>query len=300
MKQRTNCTKEERIQKIMNSALDAPLLSAQEIYEAMEEESNKPPKSVNNAFINKCSQLLCRMYACEVQAHATEAEKLRSKNQLCFRIGSRPLKVHFSPCIKRIIPQIIVATSLIVVIGIFGIVQVPGRLKAKPSEDKEQLMVYNDCLDASSPSLASATRPSEFSSKRVYSYEDAFSELGYHFMIPSYLPQEVKIKDVYIVRDETMDQITITYSDKNKADGENAVLFLDFSFINNQDAAITIAVEQTGNGQSYLLPSGKQIYVTKNLDENLAMYKTSQALYQASSTYYDNNTLIKIIDSLGG
>ncbi|MEG2481344.1 MAG: hypothetical protein RSB06_04890 [Clostridia bacterium] len=295
MSEKKIAVKGEIIRKIWSGAHGEHAPSAQEIREIMDAEMSKPLKEIDNALVDRCSQLLCELYECKEAANASETIIADSKRNLRARIDRKDEHVTWPTIFSRrcVLRTIVATTACVVVIGMIGILTTHGSLKMQTSDNGEDYITFGETPAVNVLQNANADRMASDDAYTTTDLTDAFTHLGYEIDMPASLPKDVTLSGVDVMQDEVSDSLQCVYNL-----GGERVLQFDIDIIHDYEG-VTIAREQNQNGEKVTLPSGKTVYTAQNLERNWALYAAESTIYQVTSNYYDLNTILRIIDSIG-
>lgn len=295
MKKTNHIAKEEIINKIWDNPPGECSLNAHEIRDIMDAEMHKPLKEIDNALVDKCSQLLCSLYGCEESASVSEATIAESKRNLCSRIECRKHSLNWTVIFSRrnILRTAVVTVACTIVIMMIGILTEPGTLKMQTSDDGEDYITHGEIPTVDTIQNANADRTRVDSVNSMDSISDAFEQLGYTVDMPTWLPDDIFVSEVSVSQCDVMDDLNIVYTlNSQKA------LYLDISIINDFDG-VTIAREQNQDGEELTLLSKKKVYTAQNMERKWVLYTSKNVTYQVTSGYYDLDTLLRLLDSIG-
>ena len=160
--------------------------------------------------------------------------------------------------------------------------------------DGQQYVVMGIARDNTGAALA-AENPAEDSYTdafvRLDSLEDIPKRLGYAITLPQWLPEGVRVRAVFAMRNEQFDIISVQYQDGD------AQILLDFTYYRDT-SAFGVSYEQDEEGKTIALENGSNIYVISNEQSLWGLYQDGRVFYHIDAIGYDVNTLLAIFNSI--
>ena len=211
------------------------------------------------------------------------------------RVWRRVQKALSTQTEPRYRPLRLAAAVLTAVALLFASSLLPQRMfHSRSTPDGQQYVVMGIARDNTGAALA-AEIPAEDSYTdafvRLDSLEDIPKRLGYAITLPQWLPEGVRVRAVFALRNEQFDIISVQYQDGD------AQILLDFTYYRDT-SAFGVSYEQDEEGKTIALENGSNIYVISNEQSLWGLYQDGRVFYHIDAIGYDVNTLLEIFNSI--
>lgn len=293
MKSRPENEQKEVVARILKGHSSGLTFTVRELHEMIQEELAKTDREVDNELVDQCSKLLCEMYHCG--SEDVDIAKERSKLQLLHKIANQKKAKHFFlPWCRCTVRVAIMTITLLLIVGLADILLNPYSVLRVQSPDGGDYIIQganqDNVLIPSSIADIGEREPKDITATNM---KMVFEELGYEFSLPSLMPEEVAFSKANISVDSTSDRVTLRYkSESNKQ--------IIIAVVRLYSARGTSAYyEQNEPGKIVELPNGDTAYIAQNVDVPWGLYETEDLTYQISCVGYNEETLVKIINSIG-
>lgn len=267
------------------------VLSEEELQSIIDAELSKEEKEVDGELIYACSQALSDMRG--MAYTATDEQKAEHKRQLYNRISNQHKKTRRN--IRRVGLRIAASFAALMVVAFASEL----FLDKKPytiyhSPDQEEFIIEgrepDEFLIAGTNAQYEDIEHSVFETNDL---EEGLAYLGYTPILPAFIPEGVTFAKISIMRDSDSDTVVVRYRGENK----RQVIYTYERYRNM--AYRSTAIEQSEIGRYAELQSGRQIYVARNIDKPWALLIVDNEWFNVAVVGFDEDTLLKIMESIG-
>lgn len=238
-----------------------------------------------------------------------DPQQVKTKNNLLQRIAREETagkQNHFS-LYRRIKPIItalsflrryclriaVFALAFIVLWAGYDIILNPNSVIRRHSSDGEDYIIQaanqdNELIPNSRANIGER----ETKELAVTDLNQVFTELKYKFALPSWMPEGVDFTKADVVIGPTSDMATIRYNQDEK----QIVIIVERFY---STSGTSTYYEQNEPGKIIELSNGNTAYIAQNIDVPWGICEIGDFTYHISCQGYSEDTLIKIINSIG-
>lgn len=283
----------EVIRRILQNHGTGLTFTAQELRDLMQEELEKPYHQIDNELVDLCSQAICEMRG--IKFDDMEQAKELSKTQLLCRIADqKKKKAHFYFRRIRIGHVVALALSLMLLLVMADILLNPNSILHVQSPDGEDYILQGTEQESKVMPISVADTgervPKEVS---VTDLSKVFEELGYQLPMPTWMPENSNFFKADVIVDSASDDVTLRYKE-----GDDRQIIIGIVRLYSPRGTSTY-YEQNEPGKTIMLSNGDTAYIAQNVDVPWGLYESGDFTYHISCKGYDEDTLIKIMNSIG-
>ena len=278
------------IQAKIRDAIDKGVLTKDSIEVVLraliDEEIDQNERPANQNLINACLDLLDNLH--------TESEYAQYDNQALSRMAARATVHNWRHRLAQNARRV-AAVTVIILMGSFGASLIGGQhgLIARPTQDEQQYQIQGYVTKTGTVAIGQSGEKEMNITTETASFREAIKELGFSPQLPTWMPDGWMADHFIMSISPLSEQLHIAFC----SEAEDA--YVQYDILKYYDAENVITnYEQSQNGRSYLW-NGKDVYVSTNLDNHLAIWLDGGIQYSVSGPV-DKECIRKIIESIKG
>lgn len=278
----------ERLTRLVDGAA-AEDISEPELEKLAEAELSRAEAGGDMEIVAMCDELLCR-------THDVSYKQVMESNRESFRRGLRmrlrAQRLSAGGMRSYVVRLTATAAVMILCATMAETIALVWKTKIHQTSDGEQLIVEPEKVGES----IIATSEADCEIEQCWELDDvdeAYEKLGYRFSLPYWLPDDVTLKDIDGEQNSNFDIVSFRY-----VSTDDKLIIIDYYRFNDAKES-SIAHEQNEGGRTISLTSGRPAYVAQNMEVIWGMVSHINGFYQVSCRGYDEETLLKILDTIG-
>ncbi|MGI6215508.1 MAG: DUF4367 domain-containing protein [Christensenellales bacterium] len=283
----------EMILSALNDEEIAKTISDEAIDIVLEQEFKKGDYDIDVQTVEACLQILWDRHAYMTEKQL-EKSKRRSLRKFRRSIRTSNIKHTINRFYNHFSLKPIATVLIICAVAAIPLISLKPNYIISLSPDEEQYIVSG--VQQNSIGAAKADIDDDFSQMNIKlnSVDEISTLLGYDVPLPSFIPEECVLDEISVDKTSVLDSVFVAY-----AKGNDKSISISIEKFYSR-VGYKSYYEQEKKGRIVMLENGKKIYTADNINSVWGIYHTPNIDYSIDAMGFDEDTLLKIFNSIEG